>query len=118
MSTRPVYTPLADADFASAFPGSRKVHVDGPNDVRVPMREIVLSNGETLLVYDASGPHGHDVREGLPRLREPWVASRRPSTSSGQGDRNVTHLHYARKGQITPEMEFIAIREGFDAEFV
>lgn len=31
---------------------------------------------------------------------------------------NVTQLHYARKGIITPEMEYIAIREGMDAEFV
>ncbi|QUW24014.1 phosphomethylpyrimidine synthase ThiC [Sporosarcina sp. Marseille-Q4063] len=31
---------------------------------------------------------------------------------------NVTQMHYARKGIITPEMEFIAIREGVDAEFV
>ena len=30
----------------------------------------------------------------------------------------MTQLHYARKGVITPEMEFIAIREGFDPEFV
>jgi phosphomethylpyrimidine synthase len=111
MSTRPVYTPLAASEFASAFPGSRKVHVDGPLGVRVPMREIVLTNGETLRVYDSSGPHGHDVREGLPKLREPWVAPRR-------GSRQVTQLHYARKGVITEEMEFIAIREGFDPEFV
>lgn len=32
--------------------------------------------------------------------------------------RNVTQLHYARQGIITPEMEFIAIREGFSPEFV
>jgi phosphomethylpyrimidine synthase len=122
MSTRPVYTPLAASDFASAFPASRKVHVEGPSGVRVPMREIVLTNGETLRVYDSSGPHGHDVREGLPKLRQPWVAPRRPSTRSarsGQGaGQCVTQLHYARQGQITPEMEFIAIREGFDPEFV
>ncbi|MGO4890625.1 phosphomethylpyrimidine synthase ThiC [Anaerobacillus sp. MEB173] len=31
---------------------------------------------------------------------------------------NVTQLHYARKGMITPEMEFIAIREGLEPEFV
>jgi phosphomethylpyrimidine synthase len=111
MSTRPSYTPLAASDFTSAFPSSRKVYVDGPSGVRVPMREIVLSNGDTLRVYDSSGPHGHDVREGLPKLREPWVAPRR-------GARPVTQLHYARKGTITPEMEFVAVREGFDPEFV
>ena len=30
----------------------------------------------------------------------------------------MTQLHYARKGVVTPEMEFIAIREGFDPEFI
>src|SRR5436305_1021620 len=32
--------------------------------------------------------------------------------------RRVTQLHYARRGEITPEMEFIAVREGVDPEFV
>ncbi|RUT31830.1 phosphomethylpyrimidine synthase ThiC [Paenibacillus zeisoli] len=31
---------------------------------------------------------------------------------------NVTQMHYARKGIITPEMEYIAIRENVSAEFV
>ena len=30
----------------------------------------------------------------------------------------MTQLHYARKGEITPEMEFIALREGLPADFV
>jgi phosphomethylpyrimidine synthase len=111
MSTRPAFTPLAASDFASAFPGSRKVYVDGPSGVSVPMREIVLTNGETLRVYDSSGPHGHDVRQGLPKLRAAWVAPRKGSAA-------VTQLHYARKGEITQEMEFVAIREGFHPEFV
>jgi phosphomethylpyrimidine synthase len=111
MSTRPTFTPLAASDFASAFPASQKVYVDGPSGVRVPMREITLTNGEAVRVYDASGPHGHDVHNGLPKLREGWVAARRTLASP-------TQLYFARKGEITPEMEFIAIREGFDADFV
>ena len=111
MTTRPSFTPLGAADFAAAFPASRKIYVDGPAGVRVPMREIVLSNGETLRVYDASGPQGHDVRDGLPKLRQAWVDPR-------NGAPNVTQLHYARQGVVTPEMEFIAIREGFDPDFV
>src|SRR5579862_1496336 len=111
MTTRATYTPLTAADFTSAFPGSRKVYVDGHAGVRVPVREIALTNGESLRVYDTSGPQGHDVRDGLPKLRDPWVAPRRGSTA-------VTQLHYARTGVVTPEMEFIAIREGFDPEFV
>ena len=35
-----------------------------------------------------------------------------------RGTQPVTQLHYARKGIVTPEMEFIAVREGLDAEFV
>src|SRR3954463_4797946 len=98
-------TPPSAADFTSAYPSSRKVYVDGPAGVRVPMREIVLSNGETLRVYDSSGPQGGDVRAGLARLRAGWTAARK-------GSPVVTQLHYARRGEVTPEMEFIAIREG------
>src|SRR5688500_2080248 len=66
---RTTFTPLAGADFSAAFPNSRKVHVDGP-DVRVPFREIALTNGETLRVYDTSGPQNVDVHAGLPSIRE------------------------------------------------
>src|SRR5688572_32343599 len=119
-------------------PNSRKVYV-GP--YKVPMREITLSGGEPpLQVYDSSGPQGHDVREGLPPLRRGWIGARGdvqdvprtyipdsrrraelPKTlfrAVLRGKDNVTQLHYARKGIVTPEMEFIAAREGFDAEFV
>ncbi|PRD56125.1 phosphomethylpyrimidine synthase ThiC [Sphingobacterium gobiense] len=82
-----------------------------------------------------------DVRKGLPRLREQWILDRGDvhvldNISSEYGKErladqsldelrfeyshkpkiakegcNVTQLHYARKGIITPEMEYIAIRE-------
>jgi phosphomethylpyrimidine synthase len=82
-----------------------------------------------------------DVREGLPRLREGWIVQRGDvqqleQVSSGYGRRRqedaaldglrfghirppmkakpglaVTQLAYARRGIITPEMEYIAIRE-------
>ncbi|MCA1692220.1 MAG: phosphomethylpyrimidine synthase ThiC, partial [Actinobacteria bacterium] len=32
--------------------------------------------------------------------------------------RTVTQLHYARRGEITPEMEFVAVREGLEPEYV
>jgi phosphomethylpyrimidine synthase len=142
MASKPSLPRLQSSDFESAFPGSRKVYVDGPG-VRVPMREITLSGGEPpLRVYDSSGPHGHDVREGLPPLRREWIAARGEvaegprAITSGSAERPmppaldarmktalrgtgaVTQLRYARQGVVTPEMEFIAIREGFDPEFV
>ncbi len=82
-----------------------------------------------------------DIRAGLPPLREAWIVERRdtesldgPSSAYGLGrlsdpalaamrfqlhrqprralpGKNVTQMHYARQGIITPEMEFVAIRE-------
>ena len=74
-------------DFATAFPRSRKVYEERscslvaggtPTSVQVPLREVSLGGGEAALrLYDTSGPQGHDVRDGLPKLREPWIAARR-----------------------------------------
>jgi phosphomethylpyrimidine synthase len=82
-----------------------------------------------------------DIRSGLPSLREKWIEERgdtesleRPSSAFGRqrlldpslaglrfnlkrrprrakAGRNVSQMHYAREGIITPEMEYIAIRE-------
>src|SRR5947209_6716236 len=104
------------------FPKSRKVYVAGKihEDVRVPFREIELSPtvshtgrieaNEPLRVYDTSGPDSDDLKAGLPKLRAPWVRGRKGKL--------VTQLQLARAGEITPEMEFIAIREGLEPEFV
>ena len=127
--SRQKYAPLTAADFDRAFPNSRRIHVEGEHGVRVPMREISLSKGEpTLAVYDTSGPRHIDVHVGLPEVRLKWIRERRDVQDVGRGTRRpilrakpgqaVTQLHYARRGEITPEMEFIAIREGLPAEFV
>ncbi|MGH7531759.1 MAG: phosphomethylpyrimidine synthase ThiC, partial [Gemmatimonadales bacterium] len=128
---------LSGSSFEEAFPGSRKVHVDGPHGIQVPVREISLSGGEPpLRVYDTSGPQGNDVRLGLPELRAPWIGARgvqETGTVSGgkeelmpltlrrkvlRGSGRVTQMHYARAGDVTPEMEFVALREGLPPEFV
>ena len=124
----PAYVPLTDADFADAHPASRKVYVEGPQGVRVPMREIALTNGESLKVYDTSGPSGYDVHVGLPALRREWILGRgdvSPVTSRhgkpvlrGRDGAAPTQLTFARAGVVTPEMEFIALREGLPADFV
>ncbi|GAA1310555.1 phosphomethylpyrimidine synthase ThiC [Pseudonocardia xinjiangensis] len=97
--------------------GSHKVYLDGPDDLRVPVRRVELSTGEHHDVYDTSGPYTDadatiDVRAGLPALRAPWIAAREPV------DGAATQLAWARAGVVTPEMRFIAIREGVDAELV
>ena len=64
------------------FIASRKLHLPGQMPgVRVPMREIALTNGERVVVYDTSGPYsdptaGVDVTRGLPDVRGAWVAAR------------------------------------------
>ena len=138
--------PLRHGDYGEAFPNSERVYIDGPAGVRVPLREIALSGGDPpLRVYDTSGPLGSDVREGLPRLRESWIQGRGDVDECGRhempsfardgrhGDAEipealrhpvvvgrgpVTQMHYARRGEITPEMEFVALREGMDPELV
>ncbi len=87
-----------------------------------------------------------DIRKGLPALREPWILDRNdsdllegPSSAFGRErladpkladlrfdlhrrprrarpGMNVSQMHYARRGIITPEMEFIAIRENLERE--
>jgi phosphomethylpyrimidine synthase len=127
--SRPKYEPLTASDFDRAFPSSRRIHVEGPQGVHVPMREIALSQGEPpLTVYDTSGPRHIDVHVGLPGIRIDWIRDRRDVQEVGRGTRRpvlraktgraVTQLHYARRGDVTPEMEFIAVREGLPAEFV
>ncbi|MBI5924273.1 MAG: phosphomethylpyrimidine synthase ThiC [Aquabacterium sp.] len=137
------------------LPASRKVYVQGSHEgVRVPMREVSLTDGESVTLYDCSGPYTDpnvsiDVTRGLPPVREAAVVARgdteayegrsiqavddglKPderhdermaalrAAASGlqrtprraKAGHNVTQMHYARKGIITPEMEFVALRE-------
>ncbi|WP_068776838.1 phosphomethylpyrimidine synthase ThiC [Paenibacillus sp. FJAT-26967] len=150
----------------SAFPGSRKVYVEGSRpDIRVAMREIGLSptsgrfgeeENAPVRVYDTSGLYTDtgertDIRKGLPANRSGWVMERgdvemyegreiKPEDNGlrteeamanteifpgldrkplrAKPGRNVTQMHYARQGIVTPEMEYIAIRENVAPEFV
>src|SRR3954465_14605966 len=67
------------------LPASRKVRVQGVQaGVSVPMREIALTNGETVTVYDTSGPYPAptaliDLRRGLETVRSRWIAARNDS---------------------------------------
>jgi phosphomethylpyrimidine synthase len=131
-----------------------KVYAAGSDpSIRVPMREIALTNGESHVVYDTSGPYTDadiaiDIRRGLQALRSKWIEARgdteeleKPTSLYRRGREamtelesirfegarrprrakagaNVSQMHYARNGIVTPEMEFIAIRENCEPEFV
>lgn len=93
----------------TAFPNSRKHYVKGVlhPGLQVAMRRIELSDGTTCDVYDPAGPYStgkttHDPLLGIAKLRAPWVQSRK---------KGETQLSYAKRGIITEEMEYIAIRE-------
>ncbi|MGW6598321.1 phosphomethylpyrimidine synthase ThiC [Streptomyces sp. NPDC055036] len=149
--------------------GWHKGYVQGSRpDLRVPVRQVHLTNGKDVTLYDTSGPYTDpgvetDVRRGLAPLRENWIIGRgdteeyagRPARPEDDGlkhtsprggllrsgstdlrgldavfpgrprqprrSRNgqpVTQLAYARRGDITPEMEYVAIRENVSPEVV
>ncbi|KPC82310.1 phosphomethylpyrimidine synthase ThiC [Streptomyces sp. NRRL S-4] len=164
----------AGNDEAGRSIGWHKGYVQGSRpDLRVPVRQVHLTNGKDVTLYDTSGPYTDpatdtDVRRGLAPLREHWIIARgdteeyagrparpeddglkrtSPRTGSplpqqgrerGEGLRNldavfpgrprqprrsrdgapVTQLAYARRGEITPEMEYVAIRENVLPEVV
>lgn len=101
------------------------------------MREVALSTGDRVVLYDTSGPRTDpavsvDVRVGLPRSRTVWIAERdagdagaaggsagaRPAGGGVGVSGATTQLGLARRGLISPEMEFVAVREGVPAETV
>ena len=123
------------------LPNSNKTYIAGTQfpDIRVPFREVQLSKtsaNESIFLYDTSGPYTDpdisiNIYNGLNSIRGEWIKSRQDTeeissnrlTAAGTPEhfhrvprraktgRNVTQLHYARQGIITPEMEYIAIRE-------
>ncbi|MFC1467756.1 phosphomethylpyrimidine synthase ThiC [Verrucomicrobiota bacterium] len=99
-----------------------------------------------LNMYDTSGAYTDpsveiDLKKGLPAIRQAWIEERgdvEPYTSGvdilsnpeksfkglkrtplrAKKGKSVTQMTYAKAGTITPEMEFVAIREGVPAEMV
>ncbi|MQA06611.1 MAG: phosphomethylpyrimidine synthase ThiC [Streptosporangiales bacterium] len=115
--TAPQNTSVSPTITTGPIQGSNKVYLDGPDGIRVPVRRVELTNGEHFDSYDTSGPFTDenapiDIRAGLPGLRTGWIAAREPVNGA------VTQVAYANAGVVTPEMRFIAIREGVDVELV
>ena len=114
-----------------SYPGSEKVYMQGTiyPDVRVGMRLVrqmptVVMKGEerietlnpSIYIYDTSGPYSDenvsiDLEKGLPRLREAWIRERAEKDAD-----NIGQMYYAKKGIITPEMEYVAIRENMNCK--
>ena len=95
------------------FPASTKIYIKGNihKDIRVPQRQIKLSNDTNLSVYDTSGPYTDssidiDVGIGLPAIRREWVSSRKDTEEyegrimepEDNGYKTDVQLDYVRAG--------------------
>ncbi|MFM5419206.1 phosphomethylpyrimidine synthase ThiC [Aeromonas veronii] len=135
-----IRVPLREIQLADTFVGGTKEDPRFEPNEPVPVYDTSGRYGEEGVAID--------VRRGLPRLRENWVLERDdtdelpglsstftqerladegldhlrfehlPKPRRAKPGRRVTQLHYARAGIITPEMEFIAIRENMGRERV
>ena len=79
-----------DPNALHSFKNSKKIYVEGKHNIKVPFREISLSDtasqfgaekNNPVVVYDTSGPYtdpGYqiDIRNGLPALRSQWILDR------------------------------------------
>ncbi|MER0496894.1 phosphomethylpyrimidine synthase ThiC [Aeromonas hydrophila] len=135
-----IRVPLREIQLADTFVGGTKEDPRFEPNEPVPVYDTSGRYGEEGVAID--------VRRGLPRLRENWVLERDdtdelpglsstftqerladegldhlrfehlPKPRRAKPGRRVTQLHYARAGLVTPEMEFIAIRENMGRERV
>ncbi|WP_421386571.1 phosphomethylpyrimidine synthase ThiC [Aeromonas veronii] len=135
-----IRVPLREIQLADTFIGGTKEAPQFEPNEPVPVYDTSGRYGEEGVAID--------VRRGLPRLRENWVLERDdtdelpglsstftqerladegldhlrfehlPKPRRAKPGRRVTQLHYARAGIVTPEMEFIAIRENMGRERV
>ncbi|QNF15229.1 phosphomethylpyrimidine synthase ThiC [Aeromonas jandaei] len=135
-----IRVPLREIQLADTFVGGTKEDPKFEPNEPIPVYDTSGRYGEEGIAID--------VRRGLPRLRENWVLERDdtdelpglsstftqerladegldhlrfehlPKPRRAKPGRRVTQLHYARAGIVTPEMEFIAIRENMGRERV
>ncbi|MFU1505420.1 phosphomethylpyrimidine synthase ThiC [Aeromonas veronii] len=135
-----IRVPLREIQLADTFVGGTKEDPKFEPNEPIPVYDTSGRYGEEGVAID--------VRRGLPRPRENWVLERDdtdelpglsstftqerladegldhlrfehlPKPRRAKPGRRVTQLHYARAGIVTPEMEFIAIRENMGRERV
>ena len=74
----------------------------------------IEARGDSVALEDFSSPftRKHAGAHQLDHVRFPNV----PKPRRAKAGRNITQMHYAKQGIVTPEMEFIAIRENQNLE--
>src|SRR5688572_22601931 len=120
-----VQVPFTEVVLTNDDPPVRLYDTSGPGSDPVlglpPLRqEWILGRGD-VAVHEAhrQGTLRDDGRAAVRRgeAGERMQAERRPPLRAKPG-RNVTQMHYARQGIVTPEMEFVAVRENMAPELV
>ncbi|MEK4228082.1 phosphomethylpyrimidine synthase ThiC [Solibacillus sp. FSL H8-0538] len=102
----PYTDPTYNIDITKGLPALRSAWIIERGDVEE-------YEGRTIKPEDNGYRNADD-----PRMKENVFPELSRKPLRAKKGRNVTQLHYARKGIITPEMEFVAIRENMDPEFV
>ena len=102
----PYGDPSVDCDVREGLPARRREWIISRGDVEEYQGRELQPIDDGYLTFDAAN-HARQKEKG--RL-EDFPALRRTPLRAKQG-RCVTQMHYAKRGIITPEMEFIAIRE-------
>lgn len=82
-----------------------------------PLRQKWITERNDVEEYEGRTikPEDNGYKKAIPNISYPELKRKPLRAKAGQ---NVTQMHYAKKGIITPEMEFIAIREHVSPEFV
>lgn len=124
-----------------SFPASEKEYIPGDkNRIQVGVRRVSLSdtiitddNGSKstksnnpVILYDTTGPYSDpqfniNPQSGIPPIKENWNVRRKDqvkinNTYIAKTGKNITQFFYAKRRIITPEMEYVAIRENQQVE--
>lgn len=129
-------------DNLHGFAKREKVYLSGSifPDIKVGMLyvkqnpTIVIENGnrkefenKPIYIYDTGGAFSDseiktDFKTGLPKIRKSWILSRcdvekyNNNFYRGKKGKQITQMAYAKAGIITPEMEYVAIRENMNCQ--
>lgn len=93
-------------------PDIERISIQGSSPlIKVPFNKINLSNGDSVLVSTVEGP---DVNaKTLPKVSETYA----PYVIDGDARKvKKTILERAKAGEITPHMEYVAIRESYKSD--
>lgn len=81
-------------------------------DLHPPVKTIRLSNGESLELYSTFNEKYQNEYKSIPKIRERWIKEREENGQS------FTQYQLAKKGIITKEMMYVALRENLQPEFI